>query len=359
MNSAHLIHHFWPCLGGMEKTLQELCPELVRQGIDCKVICLDKCSNSKTCLKSEDEFKGVKIERLSFTDIGMYKIALGAYNKAKNADIVHVHGLGFFSDLILLTKWLHRKPVVLTSYGGIFHTGSNPLKWIYFNVWNRLLLHFADRIIAISGHDLELFSKIVPQEKIELIPVPVELSAFKQSKKKKNQFVFVGRLSVNKRVDLLIESFMKTREKKARLLIVGNDFEGIKDCLERLAAGDSRIEFLGAVSGAKLKKLLAESEFFVSASDYESFGISAVEAMKAGCVPVLSGISSFRDFLDSGKNGFELDFHTSEKAGRGLEKIMAMDRKKLSVKKANSLKFVERFAPKKIAGQIAEVYNSL
>ena len=342
----------------MEKTLQELCPELVKKGIECRVVCLNKCANSVKCLPAKDEFKGVKIERLPFTGLGPYKIALGAYGKAGDCDVIHVHGLGFFSDLFLLTKLLHKKKVVISSYGGVFHTGSNPLKWFYFNVWNRVLLEFADRVVAISGHDAKLFGEIAGKEKIELIPVPVELEKFKPGKKKENQFVFVGRLSKNKRVDLLIKAFKKTKDNNAKLLIAGNDFEGIQTKLEAPASGDSRIEFLGAVSEEKLKLLLAESEFFVSASDYESFGISAVEAMKAGCIPVLSGISSFRDFLDGNKNGFEVNFHPGS-AGRELEKIMAFDRNKLRAKRDSSLEYVERFRAEKIAEKISKLYFSL
>jgi len=359
MKTVHFIHHFWPCLGGMEKTLQELAPELVKRGVECRVVCLDKCANSGEKLPAKGEFKGVKIERLPFIDFKAYKVAFGALRHVWGADLIHVHGLGFFSDLFLLTKFFHRKPVVLTSYGGVFHTGSNPLKWFYFYAWNRLLLRAADRIVAISGHDVELFSKIVPRESIELIPVPVDLHSFKPVKKKKNQFVFVGRLSRNKRVDLLVKAFKRTSEKNARLFIAGNDFEGLGEELKKLAKGDSRIKFLGAVTGAKLKRLLAESEFFVSASDYESFGISAVEAMSAGCIPILSGIASFRDFLDSGKNGFEVEFHKPEKAAKELEKIMHLNRKELEEKKAHSMKFVESFNPKKIAGRILSLYSEL
>lgn len=359
MKTVHFIHHFHPCLGGMEKTLQELAPELVRKGIECRVVCLNKCANSKEELPKKGEFKGVRIERLPFIDLKAYKVALGALKHARDCDLIHIHGLGFFSDLLLLTKFFHRKPVVLTSYGGVFHTGSNPLKWFYFYAWNRLLLRAADRIVAISGHDVELFSKIVPRERIELIPVPVDLRSFKPGKKKKNQFVFVGRLSRNKRVDLLVKAFKRTSEENARLFIVGNDFEGIRKKLEELAGEDKRIKFLGAVTGAKLKGLLAESEFFVSASDYESFGISAVEAMSAGCIPILSGIASFKDFLQGGKNGFELEFHETERAAKELEKIMRLNRKELEEKKAHSMKFVERFTPKKIASKTVSLYSEL
>ncbi len=359
MKTVHFIHHFYPCLGGMEKALEELAPELVLKGIECRVVCLNKCANSGKKLSPKGEFKGVKIERLPFLDLKAYKVAFGALNHARKADLIHVHGLGFFSDLLLLTKFFHRKPVVLTSYGGVFHTGSNPLKWLYFYLWNRLLLHFADRLVAISVHDVELFSKIVLRERIELIPVPVDLHSFKPGKKKKNQFVFVGRLSRNKRVDLLIKAFKGTREENARLFIVGNDFEGLRQELERIAKNDSRIKFLGAVTGAKLQSLLAESEFFISASDYESFGISAIEAMSAGCIPILSGIASFRDFLQRGKNGFEVEFHKPEKAAKELERIMRLNRKKLQEKRANSLKFVERFNPKKIAGRMLSLYSKL
>ncbi|MEM0360075.1 MAG: glycosyltransferase family 4 protein [Candidatus Diapherotrites archaeon] len=363
MKILHLIHHFAPCVGGMERSLEQCCIELVKAGHKCKVVCLNKCSHSREKLSCSESFNGIQIVRLPFIDFGFYKIAFGALKHARDADVIHVHGLGFFSDLFLLSKFFHKKPVVLSSYGGIFHTGSNPLKWFYFFVWNRFLLGFADSIVAISEHDFELFKKIVPGEKMELIPVPVKVEGFKPVKKEKNSFVFVGRLSKNKRVDLLLSVFAKAfKGKNARLYIAGNDFEGLEYGL-KLQAKDLGVEkqvfFLGEVKEKELRSLLCKAEFFVSASEYESFGVSAIEAMAAGCIPILSRIPSFESFLEKEKNGFLVDFNQAESAALRLQEIVGLPEKTLALKRKNAIAFSKKFHPEKIALRLLGLYRKV
>ncbi|MFH1234464.1 MAG: glycosyltransferase family 4 protein [Candidatus Diapherotrites archaeon] len=363
MKILHLMHHFRPCIGGMERSLEESCIEIVKAGHECRVVCLDRCAHASEKLPACEEFRGIDIIRIPFLDFGPYKIAFGALKHARDADVIHVHGLGFFSDLALLSKFIHNKPVVIGSYGGIFHTGSNPIKWLYFYFWNRLLLRLADKVVVISGHDFGLFKKIVPDKKLALIPVPVETDSFSPGKKEKGSFAFVGRLSKNKRVDLLIEAFAKAfKGKKAKLYIAGNDFEGLLPGLKAQAEKEGiskQVFFLGVVNDSELHSLLSKSEFFVSASDYESFGISTIEAMASGCVPVLSRIPSFESFLENEKNGFLLDFHETGKVASKLQDISGMPEKQLAGKRKNAIAFSKRFSPRRIAGELISLYSNL
>ncbi|MCX6801520.1 MAG: glycosyltransferase family 4 protein [Candidatus Diapherotrites archaeon] len=363
MKVLHLAHHFWPCIGGMEKSLGQICSGLSKEGVDCKVVCLDRCAKSAEKLPHCDKRNSVEIVRLPFIDLGAYKIVFGALKQAKDCDIIHVHGLGFFSDLFLLAKFSHHKPVIIGSYGGVFHAGSNPLKWLYFYCWNRLLLRAADKVVVISGHDLELFKKIVPEKKIALVPVPVEIERFRPGKKEKNSFAFVGRLSKNKRVDLLIGAFSNAfKGKNARLYIAGEDFEGLQAGLERLAIErgiGKQVFFLGAASDRTIEGLLSKSEFFVSASEYESFGVSAIEAMASGCIPILSKIPSFEDFIGKGKNGFVVEFASPPKAAGALLRISCLGAKEKEEKRLNALSFSENFRAKKIAEMLSAAYADL
>jgi len=299
---------------------------------------------------------------LPFIDLKIYKIAFSALKYVRDCDVIHVHGLGFFSDFFLLTKPLHKKKVVIGSYGGVFHTGSNPLKWFYFNVWNRIMLEFADKVVAISDHDFKLYKEIAETKKIEMVPVPVNLEKFKPEKKKKNSFIFVGRLSKNKRVDLLLKAFTDSGLKDWSLKIVGNDFEGLKAGLEEQARKlgvEKNVEFLGTVLDKNMAALLSESEFFVSASGYESFGISAVEAMASGCIPILSPIDSFKSFVQNEENGFIVNFHDSKKAGEKIAEIASLPAVEKNKRKSNATEYVKIFSPSVVVTELKKVYGSV
>jgi len=359
----HATHHFWPCIGGIEASLKTLCVELTKAGQKCRVLCLNRCAYSKDRLPESEDCEGIEIVRRPFLDLKAYKIAFGFLKHAKDVDVIHVHGLGFFSDMFLLTKFLHRKPVVVSSYGGIFHTGANPLKNFYFYVWCRFLLKLADKIVVISRHDEELFLKISNRDKIVLLPVPVDLPKIQIAKKKPNTFVFVGRFSKNKRIDLLIEAFAKASEKNdAVLYIVGGDFDGLRENLElkvKTLGAKDKIIFLGMLPHEKLYEVLSKSDFFISASEYESFGVSAIEAMHAGCIPVLSSIATFEEFVQNGRNGFILDFSNSAKAAQALERIISLPKNEKEEKRKKAIKYASKFEPKNIAKSYLALYSKL
>lgn len=360
MKILHATHHFWPCIGGIERAIEDLCIELIKKGHKCKVLCLNKCARSQKKLPEREIYKDIEIVRVPFLDLKYYKIALSALKHASNVDIIHVHGIGFFSDFFLLTKFIHKKPVVVSSYGGIFHTGTNLLKQIYFFLWCKFLLRFAGRVIVISQHDKELFRKIVPEEKIASIAVPVRVAKYKQKMKEKNSFVFVGRLSKNKRVDRLIDIFIKsTKHKKAKLYIIGPDFEGLLPKLKeqvKKAKADDKIKFLGKVDDKELAKILSKTEFFVSASAYESFGISVIEAMGFGNIPVLSDIPTFRSFVSESRCGFIIDFDEEEKAVEEFGKVFFLSKSKKEAMRKGAISYSKKFSPEKIAKRMKTFY---
>lgn len=331
MKIAQLSNHYFPCTGGIEGFVQQLAENLNKKGIQCAELCLNKCWGSKNVLKEKEVINGVTVHRMPFLNLHWHKVPRGLLGKITGFDLVHIHSPGFFIDLLALTKWLHKKKLVVSTHGGIFHSKQlGLLKKAYFHIWWRLLFKAIDFVICDSQHDFELFSKISPRGKIKLIEnaVPVEKYLALGKRKKQNSFLFVGRLSRNKRIDLLIRSFAKIaeKEKDCRLQIIGRDFEQLLPELKekvRQHGLQGNIAFRGEVSEAQLMQAYDESQFFISASAYEGFGIATIEAMAAGAIPVLNNIATFNAFVQDARNGFILDF---EKPLQAAEKILAIMR---------------------------------
>lgn len=99
--------------------------------------------------------------------------------------------------------------------------------------------------------------------------------------------LYVGRLSPEKEVNLIVNAFaamQKNSAKKAVLVIVGDGPE--REKLQRL--GQSlRVIFTGSLSGAKLSEAYASADAFVFASQVETFGNVVLEAMASG-LPVVA-----------------------------------------------------------------------
>jgi alpha-1,3-mannosyltransferase len=358
MKVLHVSHQFYPCIGGTEKYIMDLCLELKKKGIESKVVCLNTCHESKEKLKEKETINGIKISRIPFTDLKLYKIAPKVINYTKDFDLIHVHGIGFFSDYLLMKKKKHKKPVVISTHGGIFHTNKKSLiKNLYNNFWLKHQLKKADKIIADSKNDFDQFKNI--SGKVVLVQNAADTKKFESKEKKNyNKCIFVGRLSKNKRIDLLIERFGETEKEfpEKTLEIIGGDFDGIMEELKEKAKEKGikkKIFFRGQLSEKELIKKVKKAGFYLSASEYEGFGIAVIESMAAGTIPVLNDIQAFRELIEDKKTGFIIDF----KKENSLKKIFEKKEKELNEISKDCVKKAKRFEWKEKIKEIKKIYK--
>ena len=64
----------------------------------------------------------------------------------------------------------------------------------------------------------------------------------------------------------------------------------------------------------QIREAMARCSVFASASEYEAFGIAAIEGLSAGLLPLLSDIGSFSDIVERTKVGVIANFDHPEKA---------------------------------------------
>jgi len=158
---------------------------------------------------------------------------------------------------------------------------------------------------------------------------PVDIAQLKP-KVKENIILAVGRFSQllqAKRQDILIHEFkqmIKTNLNEYlrgwKLVLAGGTDVGGKEYFNKLkrGAGDYPIEFFENPSFSALKGLYGRAKIFWSAAGFgidedkepervEHFGITTVEAMAAGCVPIVVGKGGPKEVVSAGKNGFFWD----------------------------------------------------
>lgn len=359
MKIAHVTNHFQPCLGGIERVVLEMSRHLLARGHEVGVICLDRCAYSDEKLPARAEAEGIRIERIPFIDLKYYKIAPAVLEKIREFDIVHVHGVGFFSDFLSMTKAIHGKPVIVTTYGGGFHTSDiGFLKKAYFGLFERLALGLADKVIAVNEEDEKRFGKITGN--VTRLDLGVDIERFRSARKIPNSFIYVGRFSKNKRVERLLEVFSKLKGEKATLIIAGNDWEGLMEeyLKKNIALGiDGIVKYVKDPTDEELRELYGAAEFFVSASEFESFGVSLVEAMASGCVPIVQENEGFRHILGDSECGIALDFSDAASAAQTILKASgwgAMRKRhlgKMAIGRAHDFSWGEKI------GQLEKIYG--
>lgn len=357
MKILHFSQGFYPVTGGIEKNIEDICKGMQGLGHQSSVCCLRPEGTAK-----DEVWNGISIHRMRSLNLRFYKIAPCVLRLVKRHDVIHVHGLGSFSDTLAMAKALrlHSKPLVLSTHGGIFHTKRlSRMKKLYFNAWCRLALKFFSKVIAVSGSDRELFSGI--SRSVIMIPDSIDYGSLSSISRKpqKDVFICVGRLSQNKRIDNLIRAFsvISKHRPDARLFIIGGDWQGARKGLEALANGmgmKGKVIFTGRLGDREMMGYLARASFFLTASEYEGFGISVLEAMAAGLPVIVNNIPSFRTFVKHGKNGFIIDYSEPEKAARAILDIM--ERNGMKAISGNAMKTAKGYDYKAIAKRLEDVY---
>jgi len=321
MKILHAVRQYPPGVGGIERYVSQLAALQARAGDDVRVLTLDKIIDGDgRRLPAEEVTHGVRVMRVPFLGSRRYPLAPRARRYFHDADIVHVHGLEFFADFAALTSGAHRRPLVLSTHGGIFHTRfAWPLKMLWFHTITRATLRRYRFVLASSVQDQGLFARIAGA-KVKLVENAVDVERFANaSHPEARRMIYFGRLAPNKGLETLIRWFAAVRQLAPEwsLIIAGKEMGTRIASLRALAASlgvDQAIEFRSEPDDAALRDMIAGCSTYVCASRFEGFGIAAVEAIGAGLFPVLSEIAPFQRTIERCGHGLCLDFASSETA---------------------------------------------
>jgi alpha-1,6-mannosyltransferase len=133
----------------------------------------------------------------------------------------------------------------------------------------------------------------------ELAPLGVDLERFRQTARPgggKPVLLFVGRLTEEKGLSVLLETYRLMRQRGgARLLIAGDGL--LREAVEDLAGEDPDVVYLGYVSNRRMPGVYAKADLLISAAPTETLGLYFLEALASGLPVVgLSG-SGLMDVL--------------------------------------------------------------
>lgn len=193
------------------------------------------------------------------------------------------------------------------------HLGGN-------NLLNKMKLIRVDKIICNSLFTKKVVDKEYGVESTVVYP-PVDVDRIRP-KRKENFILSVARFSQlkqNKGQEVLVRAFKKMVEgglKDWKLILAGGVEVGVGDYIEILTklSGGYPIEIVKSPDFKTLKDLYGKAKIFWSASGFaedeeknpekvEHFGITAVEAMAGGVVPLLFSAGGHKEIVTSNENG--------------------------------------------------------
>lgn len=237
----------------------------------------------------------------------------GIWSDVKKSDVVYIQYLFHYTVLFsLLFSVFQNKKIIICPRGSFsVYTLSNRFTLIK-SIWLNLFIKpFYKKVIWQASSYLEKddILRKFPKSKVEIINDGVDFDSFQNTEKlsrneivKKhtkidfeevsNIFFSMGRLHKIKGFDVLINAFeiYLQKDKNAKLIIAGGD-DGMGDQLEQQILElklNKSVFLIGEVDFEEKKILLSNCDYFVLASEFESFGIVIAEALACGKPCVVS-----------------------------------------------------------------------
>ena len=132
-----------------------------------------------------------------------------------------------------------------------------------------------------------------------------------------NKFLYVGRLSEEKNLELLISVFNTLPDLELNIVGYGH----LKDKLVRMA--NANISFIGSVDNKELPRYYQSNDVFILPSYSEPWGLVVEEALNNGLPVILSDrIGCAEEILIEGKNGFTFTWNSESSLLDSIHKII-------------------------------------
>ncbi len=203
-------------------------------------------------------------------------------------------------------------------------------------------------------------------------PIPAdEARTYIGLKPDDRMILFVGRIEPLKGVDTLLEamSCLQLKEKKrVHLAIIGGEPDADPETMTaemtrlmnlcEVLGLDQSVVFLGKRDQDKLPYYYSAAEVVVMPSQYESFGMVALEAMACGTPVIASEVGGLAYLVRDGETGFTIPAEEPETLCDKLSWLLNEDvlRRKMG---AQAAAYARDYAWEKIAKQIVDVYEGV
>lgn len=326
---------FAPSIGGTETVTNAMATNLGTQGFETMVVA--PAVAHKKSPYSEKSPNGYKILRLrSYSPHVQANLRFGLYPYKQLAqyfaevgqpDIIHANNLFPLSRAAM--KYARRNHIPLVIGGHLMpesitfglswlpgvQRGLNRFGWRYIaRVYNR-----ADMVMSptktgiryLSRNGLKIPTRVISNG-LDLranTPLNVEKSTLRKKLgiKGDNVLIYAGRLSVEKRIDVIIDAFAREYQTFNATLILlgdGNATRKLKRQVKKLGLRNN-VVFTGYVQQTETKRqYFAASDGFVIASPVELQSIVTMEAMAAGLPVLAARAGALPELCQNGINGF-------------------------------------------------------
>ena len=325
-------------LGGANKVAVTIADELSKLGEDVNIVTLYKPNLQQIYRQWNIDLSKIKISYLRipfglgksmiFSHLIFYPFITKIFNKYKPDQVI------FNDDVSDPLNKINAKIIQYNnlSFSLILQHFPISISEIKREIYRKLFKRSkdADLIIANSSETAKCIRKSWNREDVKIIYPPVDTSRFRSRKRKENIVTVLARFLPYKNFEDAIKACSLSKT-KPKLYLIG--FEDSRSYLKRLkklvkeCGYEKNTYFFTNVYSNKVSKVLSKAKIVIHPCKVEPFGIAVVEAMSAGCVPIVykSPWGPWYDIMDRGNYG--LGYTTIDELTAKIDEVMIDERK--------------------------------
>lgn len=341
---------------------------------------------SQTDKKLNTDSRVFFFRSVAFPPYPQYKLALfpyvGAIQSARKVrpDLIHSHAITSMGLAARSCAWQLKVPIV-----GTFHTmitdGTQYLtknEWVKKTaskvLWRGISLFYRgfDSVCAPSNATARLLEENGVAN-VQVLPNGVDTARYSPSLDRsvvrkllgigpdESVVLVAGRLGYEKNVDVVVRAARKVlKSRKVRFVVTGDG--PARSFCEQLTVQQgvkSAFEFEGFVNSKALPYYYSAADLLVSASAFETQGLSVLEAMACGTPCVGADALAIPEAVDDGKNGLLFTpFDSTDCAEKILQALDQGSAKKAAWRKAARRK-AEKFSLDEATDKTLALYEEL
>jgi len=364
-----LVHPSLNRIGGAEAVLLEMINALQESGHTVTIFTLDRVDWERLGEEPRDHAfpknEHYMYQNLSPTKNSFINLPLLAhsylrllFSAKKSGDDLSINNFGEIFPSIADLSYIHSVPLITFSVG----RADNPYQIPFWRITSKLytfLYYILEKytapstIIANSRYNAEIIERNTRITPLVLYPpvnpstTPCDISG------KENLILTISRINSKKNLSIIPEIASRVGGEFKFVLMGGTDvrsatvIEGIQKNSQRLRTTD-RVDVILDPDRGKIDEAFQKASIYLSTQPTEAFGMAVVEAMAAGCVPVVPRDGGpWFDILDERQGRFGFSFKDPEQAAEIIGRVLSNEhlRKQISERaRRRSLEFnSERF----------------
>ena len=368
--SVLLVHvWYWPHLGGGNQHVEHIARQLVARGHKATVWCADIPEHEEKRFIRD----GVEVIRLSPKRIlGGIDPVVSIQQLEMNFDIVHLHD----TLPVLIRRSIKRArkkkiPVVTTFHNDYIKTSLSGkiLKRIRWALQGRRTLHSSNARIALTPYYANHLKNRGVHKSIDVLPngfEPVAEDAARPASlpvsiEEHPLFVFVGRLSEQKGLDVLMDAWdmlCHQGEPNACLAIAGSgELDAWLD--KRIASSKypDSIAKLGRVDDAEKRWLFEQAKGVLIPSRFEGLPTVLLEAMHAGAPTVMADVNDLGRLVTEPNAGLSVAPGDSQDLLKAIKTLLQADDDQIKQWSENGHEASKPYLWSNVVDDLLEVYK--